>query len=281
MAQHVVWISSLAVAMASIGCGENATPPPTRDRYTVDATPLTCAPDLDGKIVAAELAPAFDVPASYLINPVGKDRTVDLVGAVTGGKHVWSFGTDFADDAAVSLTATHVAGKWYATSFPTGEFVAAIDAAQTTDGVYRHDDTGLYFLGVASHNESPPEGKTLLVYDKPILLYQFPLQPGAKWTSVGTITNGTVRGLPYAGKDTYEIEDDAVGKLVLHDFTFDQVHRVRTKVTVAPSAGGMPTSKRQVGFVAECFGEVVRATSKNDEPNPDFTTAVELRRLGQ
>ncbi|MGZ3476579.1 MAG: hypothetical protein ACXWUG_22170, partial [Polyangiales bacterium] len=212
MAQHVVWISSLAVAMASIGCGENATPPPTRDRYTVDATPLTCAPDLDGKIVAAELAPAFDVPASYLINPVGKDRTVDLVGAVTGGKHVWSFGTDFADDAAVSLTATHVAGKWYATSFPTGEFVAAIDAAQTTDGVYRHDDTGLYFLGVASHNESPPEGKTLLVYDKPILLYQFPLQPGAKWTSVGTITNGTVRGLPYAGKDTYEIEDDAVGK---------------------------------------------------------------------
>ncbi|MGZ3477278.1 MAG: hypothetical protein ACXWUG_27430, partial [Polyangiales bacterium] len=69
--------------------------------------------------------------------------------------------------------------------------------------------------------------------------------------------------------------------LVLHDFTFDQVHRVRTKVTVAPSAGGMPTSKRQVGFVAECFGEVVRATSKNDEPNPDFTTAVELRRLGQ
>lgn len=267
---------TLAITLLLIGCGDNATPVPARDAFVGgDAAPLTCAPNLDGRIDASELQPALDNPVGYLINPAGRDRTVDLVGRVESGKRVFRFDVDFADDQALTLKATTLTGKWYAASFPTGEFVTAIDTGN--DGIYRHEDAGLFLLGLASKTETD---KTLLVYATPVAVMRFPLAVGAKWTSIGTVTNGTIRNLPYAGKDTYEIEDDAVGKLVLHDFTFEQVHRVRTRVTVSPSAG-MPITRRQVSYFAECFGEVVRVVSKDNEPNADFTVAAELRRLGQ
>ena len=76
------------------------------------------------------------------------------------------------------------------------------------------------------------------------------------------------------------LDFDAMGAIDLPQLTFDQVHRVRTKVTVEPAVGATVV-RRQVSFFAECFGEVARVTSQNDEPEADFTTAAELRRLGQ
>jgi len=73
--------------------------------------------------------------------------------------------------------------------------------------------------------------------------------------------------------------DDAIGTMILPDFTFTQVHRVRTNLTNAPVVGATSTT-RQVSFIFECFGEVARATSQTNEPNVDFTTAAEQRRLG-
>jgi hypothetical protein len=261
----------LLSAILLTACGDNVTPPPRQNYQAADAAPLACAPNLDGKLESAELQAAIGTPVDYLINPAGKDRSISLSGPP------FRFDIDFADDQKLTVAASTVAGKWYSASFPTGEFVTAVDAAGTVEGVYRHEDNGLFLLGLASKNEGD---KTLLVYDQPIAVVRFPLTPGTKWVSVGKVTNGTFRGLPYAGTDTYEVEDDAVGKLVLHDFTFEQVHRLRTKVTVSPSAG-MVTTRRQVSFFAECFGEVVRAVSKDNEPNADFTVASELRRLGQ
>lgn len=270
----------LLLPLSLLACGDNQTPP-TRDPFVgADAAPLSCVPNLDNQIDSTELKPAIDVVASYLINPVGKDRTVDLVGKVDAGKRVFRFDVDYADDQKLELKATAVSGKWYAASFPSGEFVTAVDSAGTLDGVYKHDTSGMYLLGIASREQEPKEGKTLLVYDQPVVVFRFPLVAGSNWVSTGTVTNGTIRGLPYAGKDIYEVADDATGKLVLHDFTFEQVHRVRTKVTVTPSAG-IATMRRQVSFIAECFGEVVRVVSKDNEANADFTIAAELRRLGQ
>ncbi|MFO0763183.1 MAG: hypothetical protein U0359_42490, partial [Byssovorax sp.] len=94
------------------------------------------------------------------------------------------------------------------------------------------------------------------------------------------IKDGLAQGLPYAGSDTYAVEDDATGRLDLHDFIFTQVHRVRTTITLSPAVGASVV-QRQVGFVTECFGEVTRVTSENDEKAKDFTTASEVRRLGQ
>ena len=56
-----------------------------------------------------------------------------------------------------------------------------------------------------------------------------------------------LRGLPYDGKDTYEVKVDGAGELLTPDFIFTQVLRVRTKVTVEPSAG-QATVQRQTAF---------------------------------
>ncbi len=89
-----------------------------------------------------------------------------------------------------------------------------------------------------------------------------------------------LRGLPYAGQDEYDGTDVATGEMVLPDFQFQQVHRIKFTVTLTPAAGGNPIVQRQDSFLFECFGEIGRATSAIGETNDDFTTASELRRRG-
>jgi hypothetical protein len=273
---------ALCLALAAAACGDNLTHP-DRDAYGAGGSaPLSCVPNLDGRIDSSELEESLDVAASYLVSPKGKETEVDLEGVVGGdGKRRWDFSVDRASDQAAALRATSLTGKWYQASFPTGQFAAPVDAAGTLEGVYVRDAEALSLLGVASAEESPAEGQTLLVYDRPIALYRFPVEVGASWTSSGEVVNGVVRGLPYAGSDRYEVADVAVGELALPAFTFTQAHRVDTKVTISPSAGGEPAFTRQVGFLFECFGEVARATSRANEPAETFTTAAELRRLGE
>ncbi len=274
-------ILATALALTQVGCGTNVTAG-GHDAYVGgEVAPLQCAPNVDGVLTANELLTVFDTPVSYLENPAGKTRTVDVVGVTAkNGAITWDFGADYADDAALSVTVTTLTGKWYAASFPGGQFVTPQDAAHTLEAIYRRDDAGVYLLGLASTDPAPKEGQTLIVYDAGIVVAKFPMSAGTTWVAKGNVINGKIRGLQYAGADIYEVTDDAVGRVVLHDFTFDAVHRVRTKVTVSPSAGATVVT-RQVSFFAECFGEITRVVSQNNEPNADFTTAAELRRLGK
>jgi hypothetical protein len=271
-------VSCLALA----ACGDNLTIP-THPGYDAgggggDAGTLGCVPNLDGKVDAAEFKAVLNTPVTYLI---GQNQPVDLAGKPdSGGKLTWSFDTDNAADTQITISASDLNGKWYQASFPEGQWVAPSDLAGTIDGVYASDDQAIYLLGLASTEPNPTAGKTLLVYDTKVAVYRFPLEPGASWTSVGHITNATVGNLPYTGTHTYEIADDAIGQLALHSLTFTQAHRIRTKLTITAPAGPDTTIKRQTGFVYECFGEVTRATAALNEPNDNFTTAAELRRLG-
>ena len=270
------------VALAS-ACNSNETPPPLHGNYDGGVgTPLPCVPNLDGKIESRELVPQVGIPATYLVNPPGKDRPVDLLGKTNAqGKLTFNFGANLADDLAAKIAAQHIDGKWYASSFATvpNPVVVALDVGGRTEGVYTQDDVGFFLHGIASVAPDAPEGKTLLVYTAPIMLYRFPLTAGAAWTSIGDVKNATLRGLPYAGRDTYDVKVDGAGELTLPDYVLTQVLRVRTNVTIAPSAGQV-TTQRQVGFLFECLGEVARATSKLNETEENFTTASELRRLG-
>jgi hypothetical protein len=192
---------------------------------------------------------------------------------------VWDWSANAPTDQIAVLTASALTGKWYAASFPGGQFVTALDAAGALEAVYVHDEQALWLLGFASAVEAPAEGKTLVVYQQPLQLYRFPLQVGAQWVSAATVQNATVYGLPYAGRDTYEVSVDAAGTIHLPDLTFSQALRTRTRITSEPAVGAS-VSRRQVSFLFECFGEVARATSRDDEQAVDFTTATEVRRLG-
>lgn len=272
-----------SLAAAALACGPNQThPTASHDPYVAGhETPLGCVPNLDGKIDAAEMPVVFGVAAHYLVSPAGQERTVDVVGRVDAqGHRLWDWSKFERTDALAPSGPGTLAGRWYAGSFPEGAFVAAVDAGGRVEGVYRKTDTALELLGVASAKADPVEGQTLLVYDTPIVLYRYPLQPGAAWISIGVVRIGSMlRGLPYAGQDTYAVKVDAAGHLALPDLEFTQALRVRMQITLAPAAG-LAVTQRQVSFLNECFGEVARATSRYDEQSDDFTTAAEVRRLG-
>jgi hypothetical protein len=274
-------LATFVCCTAALACSDNLTPVPDRAVYDGGGQPpLECVPNLDGRIDAHELQAALGVPATYLVSPKGEERAVDVVGTVDGaGKRVWDWKADAPTDQIAVLTASALAGKWYAASFPGGQFVTALDAGGTLEAVYVHDDQALWLLGFASAAEAPTEGKTLVVYNQPVALYRFPLQVGGTWASAGTVQNATIRGLPYAGRDTYEVSVDAAGTIHLPDVTFAQALRTRTRITSEPAVGAS-VSRRQVSFLFECFGEVARAQSRDDESAVDFTTAVEVRRLG-
>ena len=280
MASRTTTVTLLACALFA-GCGENQTLPPERDPAAPSSLePLTCLPNLDGLIDATELAPAIGVTERFLVSPPGVARTVDLAGQpLDGGRRHWDLSSDYADDQAFGITPASVGGRWYDTSFPADAFVTPYDPAGTLDSIARPSALGLELLGIASHEPDPPEGSTLLVYDAPVRVLLYPVAVGPKMISVGEIQNGLLRGLPYAGRDTYEVEVDGIGTIDLPQLTFLEVHRVSTKVTVEPAVGASVV-RRQVSFYAECFAEVARATSDDDEPSASFDTTKELRRLG-
>jgi hypothetical protein len=262
------------------GCGDNATMPPNRMPATDgDAGALACVPNLDGKIDRDEVAAAIGVPIHYTVNPPGEPRMVDLEGTETNGKYVWSLSADYADDESLVITPMLAKDQWYAASFPADAFVTPFDIGGRIDNIGEITDQGLLLLGLASHDENPAGGQTLLIYDQPIQLLEFPVVPGQSFVSTGSVVDGMADGLPYAGMDTYEVTVDGIGSLDLPTLLFQQVMRVRTKVTVSPAVGA-PVIQEQVSFYAECFAEVARATSQNNPPSEHFTQAAELRRLG-
>ena len=255
----------------SLGCTDNLTPSPSP---SPSPSPLSCIPDLDAVLTAAEVPTVLDTPATYLVTP---SAPVDVAGAGAGDTRRWDWSEERREDAAADLVATALGDQWYAPMFPGGQFVAA--GTGGLDGVYARDAAAVYLLGVASPAADPPGGRTLLVYDRPVGVMRFPLTEGDAWSETVTITGGTLAGLPYNGTDTYDFAADASGELHLPYVRFTGALRLRTLVTSTPAIGGGATTRRQVSFWFECFGEIGRATSRADEPATDFTTAEELRRF--
>lgn len=277
---NLLWIVATAALLLG-ACEDNITIPPERDLYRPPETqPLSCVPNLDDQIDANELQEALDTPVDYLVSPADSERNPDLAGSINdAGRRIWNWSADRAEDQLYQPTATALDAQWYADRFPGGRFVVSFDPGKTLDAVYSRDEAGFYLHGLASVVEDPEAGQTLLAYEEPVALYRFPLKPGDRWVSTGTINNGRLLGLPYAGRDIYEVHVDGAGQLELPRLTFEQTLRVRQNVTLEPVVGES-VSRKQVSFLFECFGEIARATSRNNETEEDFTNAIEVRRLG-
>lgn len=287
-------LAAILSVVALAACDPNQTFPSRHQSYDGGAAiPLTCLPNLDGVIEASELAPHLDHDTSYIVTPpLPADATdgpqVNTAGWVNEqGRRVWDWSVDDPSHLVAKLRARPLAEQWYANRFPGGQFAVPADLSGELDAVYSHDDVALRLHGVASAEESPPQGQTLLIYQQPIDFLPFPLQIGKAWSQTGVVIDGTLRGLhPWSQDDIYEVEVDGAGELRLPDFTFTQVLRVVTKVQIQPKAGTeQGYSQRQVSFMFECFGEVGRASSllftlPEDDPGRDFTVAHEIRRLG-
>ncbi len=274
-------IAYIIALLGVIGCGDNATPAVDLQTYEpAQPTPLECIPNLDGTISEDELGAALGIPISYRVSAAGVMEEVDLAGGRDqDGIRVWDWSDNRESDRALEIQADGLEGKWYADNFPQGQFVTPLDAGGRQEAIYRRDESGLYLLGFASASEEPANEQTLMVYTDEVLLYPFPLTVGDTWVSTGEVVNGKVLGLPYASRDVYENTVEESGELWLPDISFKQALKVNTKLTISPAVGESVT-RRQVSFLFECFGEVARATSQDNETNENFTTASEIRRLG-
>ena len=254
-----------ALLLLVTACGVNQTPQPQPA-----PTLPSCVPNRDGQITADELPIALGATLAYY---AGANRTVDLAGA----NGLYDLSTERPDDMIVHVGPVALDAQWYAADFPSGQFV--VDAGGGLDGIYHQDAQALWLDGTASHDEMPAAGKTLVRYTDPIAVLRFPLHDGQAWSETGQIAAGTVAGLPFIGTDQVDVDVTAGQRLDVPYVEFSPIFRVRTHVVRAPTGGTPAIGKRTTIFMFECFGEVARAESNQDEPDADFTSAALLRRF--
>jgi hypothetical protein len=274
MTMRALHLFAPVLVAALAACGDNLT-------YVTETAPgatvLSCTPNLDGVLATDEVPVVLDAQARFRV--ASGALAVNLDGVVgSDGRRRFDFAGSYPGDRYVGISGTAIANRWYSASFPGAEFVAPIDVEGALDGIYSRAADGLRLHGFASPTEEPSEGKTLLIYDTPALVLALPLRVGTTWVSTARVVGGTLRGQPYAGTDRYESVVAGTGELRLPALTFASAFEVRTKVTASPSSGSAVV-RRQAGFYAECFGEVARATSGDNEESASFTTASEVRRF--
>ena len=273
-------VGSLAVCLSA--CGENRTIP-SKDAYVAPAVaPLTCLPNLDGKIEASELQAAIGIPVRYLASPPGASAAGRRSpGRPTPqGQRVWDLSIDYADDRVATLEASTVSGHWFAASFPDGQWVAALDLGGT-------------MLGVYSHRRQRPVPPRLRLARRSAGQRQDAgrLQPAGGDLPLPA-GDGEAVGQRGPGEQRHRARAALRGPRHLPGAR--RRRRASSSCPTSPSPrrcgcappppssrpSATPSCRRQVGWVFECFGEVARATAPDNELNDDFTTTAELRRLG-
>ena len=132
-------------------------------------------------------------------------------------------------------------------------------------GVFDVTPGALLLRGVVS----PADGlqRTELTNAPAVATLQFPLQVSKTWQITTNVT-GLAQGIFANYTEKYDTQVDAAGEVVTPYGTFRAL-RLRTILT--RTVGLVVTTIRVYAFVAECFGTIARITSKDNEPNPDFS----------
>lgn len=249
-------------SLLGMSCGPNTTPwAPQNEAEAV------CHSNSDGFIDASEFSVRTGSGATYGVseNPGLSDSWYER----------WIVPEDIVMEA-YSLEAQDIGAQWFAGFFPHAQWTIPTDKTSSLLGVYFKDANGFWLLGSASAQENPPQGKTLLIYDRPVPILRFPLEKGVQWEIQASIEDGVLQGLPFWGSHHYSISVIEVADLFWDDLTFQNTLRVHSDLTVAPDIGS-GFSIRQNSFFAPCMGEVLRLVSTLDEPEEDFTRVQTLQ----
>lgn len=238
-----------------------------------------CEGNNDGVIDAEELPWGTGVSVPYLANQAGTTVDVQPAGEQVEGVTTWDF-TEAPGDLAVDFDLVDPAGLWFAEHFPAASYAVPL-FAEDLDllAVFSVQGEDFVMLGLASREESPAAGQTLLVYEEPVQVYRFPLELGTSWTASSSFRDAVLYGVDNAGEEVYDFEVDAVGTLLLPGFTMENVLRLRVEVeqTFAVTTGENPVLSVRHLYLRECFGELARITSLPGETEIEFTEASELR----
>lgn len=272
-------LALLVVALCAGCAADNPVVPDATHDYGVASDLLSCEANNDGVIELGELL--FDqtgLVATYRVNPPGTLDGVDVQGQLIAGKREWKH--DSLAGVVLTMKTEDPRDWWFAEHFPGATLAIASDAGADTYQVLALDAPGnrMLLMGLAS---AAPD-TTLMVYNPPIEIMRFPLRVGLEFTATGEVSEGKLRNLPIATNDTYEVEVDSEGTVLLPRLSFQRTLRMRVTVT-SRGPGGTTAKAIQYQWFHECFGEIVRAvaepTTGGGEPDPLFSQASEYRRL--
>lgn len=236
-----------------------------------------CNANKDGIITRDEVPIAAGLYATYR---VGKNENVSTAGnPAAGNRRTWDFSTMLASDVSVRIETQALTGKWFAATYAGATYATKLSEASDLLGVFETSPGALLLRGVVSPSESATATK--LSYTPSVSVLKFPLALNATWTT-DSDASGTAMGVDVAFAPTNEVYDskvDAAGELKTPLGTFE-VLRVATVLTRKVGVG-FPTTTviRSFAFVTECYGTVATVVSANNEPNAEFTSAAEIRRI--
>lgn len=240
-----------------------------------------CIPNNDGIIEADEMPVVIGAVVAQRVNRPNQPASVDPVGFAGDEGWLWDFSRKDPGEVVTWLEVTSPEGTWFAPYFPEATNTAPISPLDPEIlGVYRTGDGEVALLGLASVDGDASD-RTLLVYDDPVILYQFPLVPGKTWSQTVTFSDALLKGVKNAGKEEYLFAVDARGGVQLPQFSLDNALRFRMRVRQSFVVGQTSPFVETIYYfwVSECLGEVARMISLPGETDLGFSTAKEYRRL--
>ena len=170
----------------------------------------------------------------------------------------------------IALGPVALGAQWYASQFPSGQFV--VDAGSGLDGIYHQDAQALWLDGTASQADGA--NKTLSATRRRSRVLRFPLADGETFTTTGRLHRARSTACRSSAPTSSTSTSPARGRLdVPYVAVLADPARAR-RTCRAPSTGHRSSiTQAHHAVLFECFGEVARAESKQDETNADFTTA--------
>jgi hypothetical protein len=225
-----------------------------------------CRPNSDGVVERLELGASAGLS---VVLRVASGAAVDLF-----RDPPWDLSGPLPGDRNVVRAFEPLDGRWFSSSFPNATYAARLSEESANLGVFELRENGLFLTGLVS----PEDGsdRTELAYNPPLALLSLPIAAGSTW-----MTESSVSGL-YAGssanyRETLTAIADVEGELRTgFDLPF-RAHRIR--IELRRTVLGTTTLIRQLLFVSECFSTVAGVVSRDDDPDPEFSTAREVWRV--
>lgn len=241
------------------------------DTDTVDTENIeVCVPNQDGSVEWSEYPSTLALAVPFLYS---ENSNIDLVGTMDAGERRWDFSNPLSGESTVVVDTPEPTDFWFAESFPSSSYVTILSRQNELYGIFTLTESGLFLDGVASFEGGWTE--TLLVYDPPAPILQFPFQEGDVWSVESTVT-GTLNGVYSYHVETQLSSVDASGRLEI-PLGGLPVLRVHTQTT--REVGFLTYVSQSMSFVAECYGVVTTAVSEMDEEQAEFSTAFEFLRM--
>jgi hypothetical protein len=270
----------------------------TGDTHDLDTGETeACVPDGDGRITWSEFVadPSLGIHAVYTTNTPGSTVQVPPVGGTDQGddRYAWDFSAvDSGSDTQWTIALGLPQDAWFADRFPDATYTVGLDASEEVLGVYRVNETTerLELLGLANADQATGG---VLVYEDPVVVFDFPLAVGNAWDNERVQADGHWEGEDYPADygwhgtvtlhHSYGFEVDRAGALEAPLGGFEVLRlRADQRMEAINSLYGSFAEERLITYfyVAECTGLVARVRSTPDEDEPDFTQASEYLRLG-